>query len=201
MWGKNSHQPVGLRKLDSKSILRANKWPPGHQSQADAVLHKPDSTSLLISGAERVRGERRECVRERERWSGSVCPVAYKKSIIAHFYQFGLSQMDPGVNRQHQRAISSDLIYDWEIAVCEIVRVSDSVHSIIYTPLIELTVVDGEHFRASVFMRAFYLTQLFYHISICVLPCHTQTHTHNCTHKIFPAGLTPSSVWQRSLWL
>lgn len=121
MWDKNTSQPVGLRKLDSESILKAHKWPWGPYSQTDAVLHQPDSTSLLISAAEREGGERG--VREKERWSGSVCPVAYKKSIIVCFYQFGLSQMDPGVNGHHQRAISSDLIYGWEIALCVFVTV------------------------------------------------------------------------------
>lgn len=62
-------------------------------------------------------------------WALSVCP-AYKKSIMVCLYQFGLSQMDPGVNGHRQRAISSDLIYTaegWQPCA----RACESAHAII----------------------------------------------------------------------
>ena len=58
------------------------------------------------------REREREGVREME---CAVCPVAYKKPIMVDLYQFVLTQMDPRINGQHQRAISWDLIYDCQI--------------------------------------------------------------------------------------
>lgn len=94
--------------------------------QAPASLHQPDSASLFISGPEE---ERRERIENEMEWALSVCP-AYKKSIMVCLYQFGLSQMDPGVNGHRQRAISSDLIYTaegWQPCA----RACESAHAII----------------------------------------------------------------------
>lgn len=125
---------VVLSKLDSDSIWTAQKWPWAHSpkllppivQQAPVSLQQPDSASLFISGPEE---ERRERIENEMEWALSV-RLAYKKSIMVCLYQFGLSQMDPGVNGHRQRAISSDLIYTaegWQPHA----RACESAHAII----------------------------------------------------------------------
>lgn len=125
----------------------------------------------------------KEVREEWERWSGSVCPVAYKKSIMVRFYQFGHSQMDPGVNGQHQRAISSDLIYGWEISLRLCVSLLVCVHSVTFTSLKELTVINismplcfcAHHSLSTVVVP---------HYHMCSPATHTQTRIYSLPSRL-----------------
>lgn len=107
--------------------------------------------------------------------------------------------MDPGVNGQHQRAISSDLIYGWEIAPCVGVIVC-----VQWVCIQSYTVCCRKRPNNSrqqtfpfhcVFAQAFHLTQLFHNVSVCAAQT-TQTLT--LLYTFFPTGFNPSSVWQKS---
>lgn len=91
----------GVGKLDSEFILKTPKWPWGHRFHTEAALRQPDPTSASYQTDS----------------AGLDLSVrsAYKKSIMEHFYPFGLSQVGCGVTGHQQKAINADVIYGWAL--------------------------------------------------------------------------------------